>query len=337
MKKQSIFILLSFILSSCASSQHPAPIEYNNSRSKKTYTTKTNPTISDDGEVISRGVVEVRENEIITPNNNEEEKSVDNSHNLMSVKSKIIYHEVQVGETIEEISDKYGVKVSEIAALNGLLEPYYLDEFQILKIKQIDALKFSQDQKLPRNDSLQNDNLENDRSADTKLVSVPRQIQSPREKIKEVKIEKHDDKIKNKAILAPTVTPHARKDVAEYIMPLKGKIIAKFGDKTDLGASKGVSIGAKLGSDVRAAASGKVIYADYDATYGNLVIVKLDGKNIVTSYAHLEDITKKKGDDVAQGEVLGHVGSSGKVKEPQLNFGIREGKIAKDPAKFLKY
>ena len=83
-------------------------------------------------------------------------------------------------------------------------------------------------------------------------------------------------------------------------------------------------------------AAGKVIYADYDATFGNLVIIKLDGKNLVTSYAHLEDIILTKGASVKQGDVVGYVGSTGKVTEPQLNFGIREGKVAKDPSQFIK-
>jgi len=41
---------------------------------------------------------------------------------------KIIYHEVQVGETIEEIALKYEQTVDETAQLNSLFPPYYLDE-----------------------------------------------------------------------------------------------------------------------------------------------------------------------------------------------------------------
>ena len=128
--------------------------------------------------------------------------------------------------------------------------------------------------------------------------------------------------IAQKAVVAP------RAIKLEYIKPLDGKIITKFGEKTELGTNKGVSIAANLGTKILATAAGTVIYADYDATFGNLVIMKLNGKNIVVSYAHLQDIILTKGSSINQGDVIGYVGNTGKIKQPQLHFGIREGKIA---------
>jgi murein DD-endopeptidase MepM/ murein hydrolase activator NlpD len=303
MKKQSIFILLSFILSACASSQGPAPIEYNTESSKKSSSTKTNATIIDEGEVISTGAFEVKQTEVISHDDN---NISDEQYVLpaQSSKSKVIYHEVQVGETIEEIASKYGQKVTEIAALNDLAPPYYLDEFQILKIKQT-----------PEKTLSQNNN------------PLPESAEpaEPLTQIEEAKFAK------------PDIEPELKEEKHEYIMPVKGKVITKFGDKTSFGTSKGISISAKPGTKVLSTAAGKVIYADYDATFGNLVIIKLDGKNIVTSYAHLQDIILTKGASIKQGDVVGYVGSTGKVTEPQLNFGIREGKIAKDPSKYVTY
>ena len=63
---------------------------------------------------------------------------------------------------------------------------------------------------------------------------------------------------------------------------------------------------------------------------------KLDN-NIITSYAHLEDIILSKGSSIKQGEVIGYVGNSGKTKTSQLHFAIREGKTAKDPLQYIKY
>ncbi|NDA91547.1 MAG: hypothetical protein EBY20_11775, partial [Alphaproteobacteria bacterium] len=91
------------------------------------------------------------------------------------------------------------------------------------------------------------------------------------------------------------------------------------------------------GTKVVASASGKVIYADYDATFGNLVIIKLDNKNIVLSYAHLANLIVAKGASLNQGDIVGYVGHTGKVKQPQLHFAIREGKNAVDPLKFVSY
>ena len=125
--------------------------------------------------------------------------------------------------------------------------------------------------------------------------------------------------------------------VPDYIIPVNGTIITKFGDKTDHGINKGINISAKKGESVFASASGKVIYADYDATFGNLVIIKLDNKNIVLSYSHLEDLIVKKDTHLKQGDIVGYVGSTGKTKQPQLHFAVREGKTAVDPLKFVNY
>ena len=303
MKKQSLLILLSFILSACAVSKQSAPIEFNHGGSKKGASAKTNPTLVDEGEVISTGSFEVKPTETISPDVITETTTTDNEQYIIpaqgkpEAKDKIIYHEVQVGETIEEIASKYGQKVSEIALLNDLEPPHYIDEFQVLKIKQ----------------TKENNLTSNSSDADEPLVQVEK-----------AKIEKPEVEIQDQAASS------------EYITPVKGKVITKFGDKTPFGTSKGISISAKPGTKVLSTAAGKVIYADYDATFGNLVIIKLDGKNLVTSYAHLEDIILTKGASVKQGDVIGYVGSTGKVTEPQLNFGIREGKVAKDPSQFIK-
>lgn len=122
-----------------------------------------------------------------------------------------------------------------------------------------------------------------------------------------------------------------------YLLPVKGKIISKFGEKTEYGNNKGINISAKEGTKVIASASGKIIYADYDGTFGNLVLIKLDNKNIVFSYAHLFNLIVSKGYKVNQGDVIGYVGNTGKVKQSQLYFSIREGKNALDPLKFITY
>jgi murein DD-endopeptidase MepM/ murein hydrolase activator NlpD len=305
MKKQGLLILLSFILSACAVSKQSAPIEFNHAGAKQNSSSnKTNPTLVDEGEIVSTGSFEVKSTEVINQDSPNSDSTVDGEQYIIPAqtqqesKHKIIYHEVQVGETIEDIAAKYGQKVIEIALLNDLAPPYYLDEFQILKIKQ---------------------------STEKNLVPTVTGAIEPLIQVEEGKIEKPEVKLQEQAV-------HH-----EYITPVKGKVITKFGDKTPFGTSKGISISAKPGTKVLSTAAGKVIYADYDATFGNLVIIKLDGKNLVTSYAHLEDIILTKGTSVKQGDVVGYVGSTGKVTEPQLNFGIREGKVAKDPAKFVTY
>ncbi len=316
MKNQSLFVALMCLLSACAVSNQPAPIEYNhNSYTKNRPSNKTKPTV-DDGEIISKGSMESKQSDVIEPNEDltqnstaDDEFIVPENRHLQS-KSKVIYHEVQVGETIEDIAKRYNQTVKNIAALNDLSPPYYLDEFQVIKINQAQS----------SNNDAKPGSILNEENDSTELTQLTQEAT--------IKTNEVPDNIPTKQVTI------ANKD---FIPPVSGKILSKFGSKTNSGTNKGISISAKQGTKVLAAAGGKVIYSDYDATFGNLIIVKLDGKNTFMSYAHLDDLPLAKGASVKQGDVIGYVGASGKVNEPQLNFGIREGKVAKDPAKLIHF
>ena len=80
-----------------------------------------------------------------------------------------------------------------------------------------------------------------------------------------------------------------------------------------------------------ASADGEVVYVgDELKGYGNMVMLKHKGGKIST-YAHLSRVHVEKYDRIKQGDILGYVGSTGNVKEPQLYFSLREGKTPMDP------
>lgn len=279
MKFCSFFIIMALFLTGCSVPHNPAPIQYNHKNTQ-------NKTILHNDYVES-----LDQNAKIVHNENGDEYILPTAHPMENNK-KFIYHEVQIGETIKDIAEKYEVSVDEIASCNNLYPPYELEELQIIKVKII------------------------------KKIQPDITIQKPNIISKEENIE---------------ITKQAPIFSVDYIKPVDGRIISKFGEKTDYGPNKGINISAKNGTKVLATATGSVIYASYDGTFGNLVIIKLSDKNIITSYAHLEDLVISKGASIKQGDIVGYVGSTGKVKSPQLHFAVREGKIAKDPLKYVKY
>ena len=84
---------------------------------------------------------------------------------------------------------------------------------------------------------------------------------------------------------------------------------------------QGVDYAAPAGMPVVAVASGKVIYAGWRSDYGNLVHLR-HAQGYVTMYAHLSRILVPVGAQVAQGDPIGRVGSTGLATGPHLDFRV---------------
>lgn len=102
----------------------------------------------------------------------------------------------------------------------------------------------------------------------------------------------------------------------------------------------GVDLAAALGTPVQAADGGRVVYAGINGSltsgYGNLVIVD-HGNGRETWYAHLHTIDVQQGQQLAQGEVLGSVGSTGGSTGAHLHFEVRENGEPIDPRQFIRF
>ena len=133
---------------------------------------------------------------------------------------------------------------------------------------------------------------------------------------------------------ASAVQLHSK--TVDFINPVEGDIICSFGEETEAGRkNEGVNFAASIGSNVHSVASGTVIYASNQLEdYGNLVIIKHDN-SLVTTYAHLQQISVEKGRKVTVGDIVGKVGATGNVSSPQLHFAVRKGKDVVDPALYL--
>ena len=97
---------------------------------------------------------------------------------------------------------------------------------------------------------------------------------------------------------------------------------------------KGLDIRATAGTEVKAIAEGKVVYAGWLRGYGNLLIVD-HGGGFHSLMAHLSDFARSVGDEVKPGDALAHVGDTGSLKGPYLYFEIRHRGEAIDPAPWL--
>ena len=97
----------------------------------------------------------------------------------------------------------------------------------------------------------------------------------------------------------------------------------------------GILLLGRLGQDVRAAGSGRVVYTGSGLRgYGNLIIIK-HGDSLLSSYAHNRELLVHEGQDVAAGQVIAHMGM-GPHQISALYFEIRVNGKPTDPLRYLR-
>ena len=96
----------------------------------------------------------------------------------------------------------------------------------------------------------------------------------------------------------------------------------------------GILLSGRLGQDVRAATTGRVVYTGSGLRgYGNLIIIK-HAENLLSAYAHNREMLVHEGQEVATAQVIAHMGE-GTHQSPILYFEIRQNGRPVDPLPFL--
>lgn len=143
----------------------------------------------------------------------------------------------------------------------------------------------------------------------------------------------------------PTKQTESAKPVFAY--PVDGEIVMAYSvdhaiydptlDQYRTNAS--ISLSAKQGTEVKAAADGVVKEVKTDAEAGNVVVIE-HAENWLTTYGQLADTVKvKEGETVKQGQVIGYVDTPtkyGVALGDHLEFAMEQNGESKDPAKNLE-
>jgi len=131
-----------------------------------------------------------------------------------------------------------------------------------------------------------------------------------------------------------------QRNVQPGIWPVDGRLMSAFGRRNDPFSAEGayhqgVDISAPTGTPVKAAADGVVSYAQFQSGgFGRLVVIN-HNNGMQSYYAHLSKFDVIAGQEIRQGEVIGRVGSTGRVTAPHLHYEVHVSGTPVNPYRFL--
>ncbi len=133
-----------------------------------------------------------------------------------------------------------------------------------------------------------------------------------------------------------------------FVKPVSGFLSSLFGYRVHPIFKRrifhnGIDFAASTGTPIRAADSGLIIVAGEPAQYrgyGKITVIdhgrSKNGRRLATVYAHQSRIGVREGQRVAQGEVIGYVGSTGHATGPHLHFEVRLDGVPTNPLEYLR-
>jgi Membrane proteins related to metalloendopeptidases len=126
-----------------------------------------------------------------------------------------------------------------------------------------------------------------------------------------------------------------------FIHPVEGYISSGYGYRINPFISsikhfhKGIDIAANMGTPIKAARDGLVVFSGRLEGYGNCIFIRhQDG--YITVYGHNKVNKVKVGDIVYQGQEIAEVGRTGYATGPHLHFEVRKLDQPIDPNFALK-
>lgn len=126
----------------------------------------------------------------------------------------------------------------------------------------------------------------------------------------------------------------ASRSFGSFQMPVMGVISSGYGWRKS-GYHHGTDFAAPKGTPIKAIKAGKVIFAGWRPIYGYTVTID-HGDDVKSVYGHASKLFVKKGQRVAQGQIIAKVGSTGRSTGPHLHLEIHIDGETVNPVRYLQ-
>lgn len=223
---------------------------------------------------------------------------------------------VRIGDTLSEIAYRHGVKVDELAKVNGL--------------KNNDCIIMGQILLLPGNvfpyQVCKGDSL----------GLIASRYRVTERKLAEINgLRNYDHLLVGQQLMIPAGQGGGNMQISRSLplkqlsWPVVGWISSPYGMR-DGAMHEGIDIAADDGQSVRAVKGGRVVLAGSKGTYGKTVIID-HGNGLRSLYAHNSRILVREGQRVLAGQTIARVGSTGRSTGPHVHLEVQLNGVPIDP------
>ena len=257
-------------------------------------------------------------------------------------------HVVQSGETFSEIAKMYGLKQSELQISNPDVIPEKLQIGQeiclnqvvpLVTVQTVEVAQYVED--IPFEITYENTSslYKNEQTVKSKGSNGQKDVVAEITRNNGIEVSRTEISSSvlaqpvSQVVLVGTKDPPPLIGTGTLIYPIRGRLTSRYGTRWGRMHS-GIDLAAPIGTDIKAADGGKVIFAGYNGSLGYMVEIDHGGGR-VTLYGHCSKLFVKKGDKVYQGQHIADVGNTGRSTGPHVHFEVHINGKTKNPLNYL--
>jgi len=268
--------------------------------------------------------------------------------------AKGVYHIVKKGETAYRIARAYSISLQDLAEANNIIDVNILEEGSVIFIP--DADQVIDDVMVQAGkagvDVKRDTGLKNAKAPDRKKASIAGDMTQSEGKKPSDQPTVAESSGAGTAIAPPQVSTRKKEEkneekqpIAEkrdevklekgrFVWPVKGTVKTRFGIQPNKTYHNWIKIACPAGMQVKAAASGTVIFSASLPPFGETIIIR-HPNDFATVYTHLKKRSVKVDKTIKRGETIALVGEIDEIRDAYINFEIRFKGKARNPLFYL--
>lgn len=317
-----IFVLLTFSAYSNSMNVGGNLNAFSNQNIVESINTEENSRENNDGQSssLSENKSEDREqlNAQLEIDNSQSRDKVNQVKEVKSLTEEIKVHTVKRGETLWDIARNYSLNIDSLIGANNISNMNSIKPGQEFKILPVRGILY----RVSPGESISSISDQFDISAET--IKKDNNIAADTEL-----------KVDQNLILRgakPELTYQDRLD-EKLMFPINTRITSPYGPRWGR-MHYGVDFAAPMGSPIRAASSGRVVFSGWSGGYGKVIIIE-HRKGLRTLYAHNSQLLVSERQTVDKGQVIARSGNTGNSTGPHLHFEVQINGRPENPLNYL--